>query len=1047
MISAGASLGIWCVLWDKNLDTVLLKRNIIGNAFAAVLQVIRRAKERLAMEPQFRKVVLAAKDFSAGAGKSVFASHERFGAEPGLRGGQTSTAREVVSVAGAGKAGSAVRAEFEVGEDFFSTPTCTREHTFVIRGMWDHCRYLDEHCNQLYQMMPTIGRFRIKINDKVVFDGEVYFWHYRQWRFWPRLELPIDESAFQPGKNVLEFANLTPPFEIKPIASHGQHCTNEELQAQAKLIPPEIPANSTYNLSDLEIQTRDLADLGILNSPEVVPVGEEFLVEVFATQGHELEFEANEYLEPISQAKLQPGRNKLFFTITKAGTNIEIKAGSKSAAGELSVIVSQAVAVESRGEFLLGHILGGHLTVFPVGHDYRQEVELFRDTGQGNLVAWLTEPRKAGDYITADMLPIDDIRQSKLKVVFRYYGNIPDPFPPDMPYPDEVRRMVEELGDAFYALAPHERSGYLNDAIGQTRTRPEAVEKFSKLMKGLMDECHAMGKDVKAFVTDPSLLSFVYRREGADMPAMEAFPLHFGLNMSSLRGVAKTYGDAGWAVINSFECQGWGGLPTLEPMADQVERYDEKRGNLWWLSQYLLYFAGARVIYSESGGFHQVVTRHLSSDDPQIIKFRRTQHELFEFAKVHPFDRQPAADFAYIHSEDDVFSDLYVPLPKYTEASDATWERVRVAFPKLWWRNDMLRGLTTTVNARIDFADSPFGEVDILTLRAKLDVLGQYGVLVLVGRHKLTAEDVDVLYAYVAAGGQVIVNLVDFVDEPGKLTSGQALTKLCGVKANEDDLEKGFLWEIEVVDRQFDRDYDGVHIHCIRGFGAYDGLVLGDVEPEGSATVIIRDKYTQTPFLIRNQIGKGQVWFLNMAQHHANRQFQLLANSVVESVFNRTELVLRRVEGEYINHIMYLHSAGHGKGKDEFYQVFTLNNDWFTEKAVHSAVFVYDQIKFGIDVRRNRVTQFFLLPGMVLLPDSDRFRIDGVRRADSKTMEIELQGIGETAIKLCTRRTIQGIEISGADGSRETINRELCAGGAEFTVSLNGVHRLRVEFC
>jgi len=995
------------------------------------------------MEPRYTKVILKAKDFEGGAGKSAFAAHEKLSVKlSGLQYGQTSSSRDVVSVAGAGKSGSMIKAEFELDEDFFSTPACSRQHMINLCGMWDHYRFLPGFCDHLYQLMPTIAHFRISVNNTAVFDGQVYYWNYRRWRFWPHLEVAVDEAAFRKGKNVLTFENLTPPFEVKPIASHGQHTSAEKLRELAKLIPPEIPANSTFNLSDLLILTRDMNDLGVLNSPAVVQVGEPFLVEVFATQEHRLECQPTDHIELLSSTTLQPGRNKLFFKITSAGTNIELKVRSKSNASVLSAVITQAVQVPEASKFLLGHILGGHLTAFPVGHQYNHEVELFRDTCQGNLVAWLTEPRKAGDYITADMLPIKDIRESKLKVAFRYYGNIPDKFPDHLPYPQEVRRMVKELGESFYALAPHERSGYMNEAIKQTKSRPEAVAMFSNWMKALMSELHELGDNVTTFVTDPSLLNFIYRREGANLAATEVFPHHLNFSFASMRGIAKMYGDAGWAAINSFECQAWGGLPTLEPMADTIDRYDEKRANLWWLSQYLLYFAGARCIYSESGAFHQVVTRHLHLDDPQLVRFRQTQRELFEFSKVHSLTSLPAAHFAFVHSESDLFCDLYVPFPQYTEASDATWERVRVAYPQLWWRSDILRGLTTTVNARVDFSDTPFGEADVFTLAAPADLLKEYRVLVSVGRHRLSGADADKLSKYVEAGGQVVVNLVDFVGDDGKLIDPKALTKLCGVKANEQNLEKEFLWEIEVVDRDYEPDYAGAHIYCIRGQGAYDGLVLGDIELQKTAKVIIRDKYSRAPFLVQNQLGKGRVWLINVARHHFDRQFQLLANRVVESVFKRVELPLRRIEGEFINHLVY----SHGDGQNRFSQVFALNNDWFSEKAVHSAIFEYDTIRFGIDVRRSRVSQFFLLPELVLIPNSDRLRIDAVATPDDKTLCVDLQGLGRTDIKLCTRRVIRSIEICDAAGKLQTLNSELCVGGAELTADLAGVHRLVVRY-
>ena len=341
-------------------------------------------------EPRFRKICLKAKDFDGGIGHEVFVAHERLSPGDGLRYGQTSSPKETVAVGGDGSKASQVRTGFELDESFFSSQRCRRQHWLWITGMWEHYRFLSHEFVYLDSTMPTCGHFRIVVNDTVVLDDKVFFWNYRHWRFWPWFELPVAESAFGLGANSVLFENLTRPFaegipqQIRQFFPSGFHDADPDARSESAVldIPDEIGRNTVFNLSEIQIVTRDFSDLQVLSTPEVVKVGQPFLVEVFATREHTLKLGLDKSVKLLSSKRLKPGRNQLFFQVTEPCGNTVITAKSKDTGDSLSSSIRQAVSSPD-GQFLLGHTIGGHLTAFPLRHNYKTAIELFSDTNQG----------------------------------------------------------------------------------------------------------------------------------------------------------------------------------------------------------------------------------------------------------------------------------------------------------------------------------------------------------------------------------------------------------------------------------------------------------------------------------------------------------------------------------------------------------------------------------------------------------------------------------------------------------------------------------------
>lgn len=960
-------------------------------------------------EPGFKKVSFLAKDFSGGLGKSFFSAKEIFENVDGIELSSISVPREVISLAGCGTAGNSAEVTFSLGDNFFSKDDVHCRHMLWLCGMWDYYKELSLEFAWLNKTMPAFGSFRISVNGKVAFDDYVYFWNYRRWKFWPCVMIDADESLFRRGKNILRIENLTRPF-MENVPEYYKPFIKQSCGLRVGQIPDEIKNNTTFHVSNINIVTRGFADMAVLNFPDVVNVGDKFSVEVFASRKHEIEFDVPAELKLTCNKKLSPGRNVLSFQAMKPGAKINVAMKSKTTGRTSSFTVSQSISAP-REKFLLGHMLGGHLSAFAVNHDYKFFTDFFRDARQGNLLVWLADPRKAGDYITSEMLDIEGIKKNNLFVLLRYYGNNGAKFPAERPYHDEVKKMADAFDKAFVGLASHEFGSNAPKFLRETKDSKTAFEQFALKAQSLFREFKSLVPRAKTWITDPSLYSDVYCNAGADMPALELFPMHCTLNMASCRGTANALGMKQWAAINSFECQAYGGLDMFEPMAHLDPHHGEKRLNLWRLSQFYLYLAGARIIYSESGGFEQVVGRQLHLDSAEQVKFRQIQRDLFNFAGIHALSDQPVAEFAFVKPDDDMFGGYYSPAPSQeASASDVSWEKIRTAIPQLYWRNNTLERFNDIYSLQ-HFSDTPFGEVDVIPANCKSSALSSYKAVVFAGQHSIDNKTASRLRDYVDNGGQLIVTLADFAERDSHAGNQKILKNLCGVTCKTSN-QANFLWEIKTCNQALKKDFSNCTIPNTFSRGAYDGLIIADLEMTDAEPIIV-DAYTGLPFLLRRKVGNGYVWLINAMRHHVNQNYLNLVNEIIKAVFRRAGGQLKLTQGRNINYFVY----GRGRRGENFQQVFLLNNDWYSRQKLHKAKFEYDDLVFNINVSREQPEEFFICRDVIVIPQSSGFRINSISAKAASVFEIECENAGPTVLQLHSSKKIKSVEAKDAAGN------------------------------
>lgn len=118
------------------------------------------------------------------------------------------------------------------------------EALFRIRGMWDMYSDLPYEMIKASTLLDMKGVFEVELNGERVFDGEMVFWSYRLWRFWPAFDIPFSTGVLVSGENSFIITNKTGGFNVlnrsTPPASRFLENTKYQISDVRILLPETI---------------------------------------------------------------------------------------------------------------------------------------------------------------------------------------------------------------------------------------------------------------------------------------------------------------------------------------------------------------------------------------------------------------------------------------------------------------------------------------------------------------------------------------------------------------------------------------------------------------------------------------------------------------------------------------------------------------------------------------------------------------------------------------------------------------------------------------
>ncbi len=619
----------------------------------------------------------------------------------------------------------------------------------------------------------------------------------------------------------------------------------------------------------------------------------------------------------------------------------------------------------------LGHLVGGHEGVQLSQDDFSRTIRLFSLEQQGNLLAFLFNSHFC--EIDPALINAGLIRQAGLAAAIRNHFNYAGPQThmfTEAEYNRRLRRFIGALGPNFIGFAPHEQHGVMAKIVAAAPDRDLAAITRSfteRFRQTVMRPIRALALRAPVWETDPSFYHRYYLAAGASFPAIELVGNRALLMMASARGSARAFGIDRWGAINSWECQCYGGLPTRSQHARLDPDFDRKRLNLWWLTQYLLYLGGARVIYSESGAFYHRLTREREWDDPVLMEARAIQRGLVDFACRRRLRGQPAADIAYLQGKHDIAGACINPaFCKAAGFSGYSWMNLEVCYPDfaMWPEMGNAPNFFRPGCCEDTISHTPFGQADIMPVEAAPAAMRQCKMLIMSGWNTMTADTHSKLMDYVRQGGMLAILLPQMTsatctDDPCAHINPRRLRELCGVElAGTPDCADAPINRLEIpcgLRRDFTETESLIRRQPATPFymhlGTYNAQLRNLRLVGRRARAIAAEACSGFPFLVEHRLGRGRVYLFNLADYSKSPTMYLVINAALRDLAGRLPRDIRLLAGEKINYFVYPGAARSGARC----RIFVVATDWHNPARPQTALFsIYGQ-KVKLAIQRNRV--------------------------------------------------------------------------------------------
>ena len=391
---------------------------------------------------------------------------------------------------------------------------------------------------------------------------------------------------------------------------------------------------------------------------------------------------------------------------------------------------------------------------------------------------------------------------------------------------------------------------------------------------------------------------------GLDFTLFEDCTAELNVMSGFSRGLMRQYGLEIWGSHVADEHYQW--LPWSNP----------HRGETCRAAMLMKYMAGAKVIVQESGawdnqttmagaptkltprmpypigtkltpemiapyGKEAVKTMHLIDDTSDFCRrYRKVMSDFYDFVKANPEPAgQPETTIALVKGNYDLssFGGEYDPNHAVAGLSAVAEENPnwRHGEPERGWQTAMdvffprPRGIFGTDDKNLRFTGTPWGQVDVISFaydQPSADfLLKNYKLLVFVGWNTSSVKQFRTLREYVQKGGKLFISLPQMSTDVTRnyrayttedLVEKGDFSSLCGVKVK--GRGKSFYWATgtDWKPNRWGLSYE-------RRFGVFYGPA-GDLEitAKESETLVLDHEALQ-PVLLRNKVGKGEVYFMN----------------------------------------------------------------------------------------------------------------------------------------------------------------------------------------
>ncbi len=401
-------------------------------------------------------------------------------------------------------------------------------------------------------------------------------------------------------------------------------------------------------------------------------------------------------------------------------------------------------------------------------------------------------------------------------------------------------------------------------------------------------------------ISEPNLLSAWNIAAGADIPIAELYPDHCSPLLAEVRGAARslcsnTHMRQGQGLFGVHLALLWyfQSAPEYPWDFSLVERFS--------VSSRVAYLAGARILYPESGVLRrhpvgireyrekEVRAARLPYNHPVQEKLRDVLRDIRKLHYIWDLPPDPITPIACLKGKYDPFnrkkrggSVMGNPVISDYEA-DSGWELVKLLVPGWQVFDDSDESDYSTW-----LSGSPYGQFDIVPADAAAKRLLRYRFAFIPGWNTMTEDMAAEWAAYCRNGGRLLITASQLRAD---LKSGEVSlpldTRKQGLLSSiewygdgsvlsdaEGSLPSGHQYSSSFRDKIY-RNSDAVTVSQSRKFGGKETAALHfyEVRMDEDAEVLMKDTETGTAVLIRQTIGKGDIFLLNVREYPGNPVF------------------------------------------------------------------------------------------------------------------------------------------------------------------------------
>ena len=554
---------------------------------------------------------------------------------------------------------------------------------------------------------------------------------------------------------------------------------------------------------------------------------------------------------------------------------------------------------------------------------------------------------------------------------------------------------MAEISDALVDILP--------SAQRTMRTAYEAFEAYWRALKKRKSDVFGPEIDVWGHVS--TISHYVCYRADLPVCVTQLNKSHNVFLLAEARGAIRAYGRSLWA---TYIAEG----AHINPEGDQHLR-------MWWLSLYLSYVTGAGFADDEQ---HLLRTWHEFLYGPHdrdlAIRIQITK-DFNRLVKTHPRRgalqvRQAVLIGRYACDVADGMCDpdgTPVRVWRNFGGLDETWAPsepeygmacVDKLFPGVW-----LHTLAQSPEAvRRWYSGSPFGETELIPVDSAPEVLGHYGLLMLLGWNTMDDRQYDTLKQYVEDGGTLFMavphatrnegrgfldnglkplNLLrdgDFADLFGIRVTG-AGAPIRAIEITDAECNPAALAELPIDTSS--------HFRRVPVGPYHEPARTAEVELAG-AEVLARETESGSPVFVRYRVGKGEAYLLTTWAYPGSAWLRGFVTEVVAGLAKNNP---RDVELE--DHTGDVYYTVRTESDTGLTRIHLLNTDWSSAGNEKRCRMRLGECWVDVTVREGRLSELIRQKDMAVLVEDPGVFVDKIEKGDSG-WTLTAHGCGEASV-------------------------------------------------